>query len=169
MPPGDTIVAIATPLGRGGLGIVRLSGARARAVSEKLVRFRPAPAWQSWSAQLAELPDPGGHAVDQVVVTFFAGAAFLHRRRRGRDRLPRISGGSALLPGTRLPDGRAPGRARRIHAARVPERPPRSSAGRGRARPDRSAYAVSGARGGATGRTARSRAASRRSRNSCSS
>ena len=71
MHPGDTIVAISTPLGRGGLGIVRLSGTQARAIAGKVVRFRPAPRWQSWSAQLAELPDPGGHAVDHVVVTFF--------------------------------------------------------------------------------------------------
>lgn len=67
----ETIVAISTPPGRGGLGIVRLSGAGARAVTEKVLRFRAAPRWQSWGAELAELPDPDGHAVDHVVVTFF--------------------------------------------------------------------------------------------------
>ena len=71
MHPGDTIVAISTPPGRGGLGIVRLSGPQARAVAEKVVHFASAPHWLSWSARLAELPDPAGHAVDHVVVTFF--------------------------------------------------------------------------------------------------
>jgi tRNA modification GTPase len=36
----DTICAIATPAGEGGIGIVRLSGARALAVAEEIVRLR---------------------------------------------------------------------------------------------------------------------------------
>jgi len=69
----DTIVAISTPPGRGGLGVVRLSGARAREIAERIVRFAGPANWRSWSCQLAELLDAGGHMVDQVVVTFFAG------------------------------------------------------------------------------------------------
>jgi tRNA modification GTPase len=68
---GDTIVAISTPPGRGGLGIVRLSGSESRAIAERLLRFRRPPQWHSWTAHLAELPDPAGHSIDQVVVTFF--------------------------------------------------------------------------------------------------
>jgi tRNA modification GTPase len=67
----DTIVAISTPPGRGGLGIVRLSGSDARAVAGKILRFRGEARWQGWTAQLAELPDPDGRPVDRVVVTFF--------------------------------------------------------------------------------------------------
>jgi tRNA modification GTPase len=68
----DTIVAVSTPPGRGGLGIVRLSGAQAREVAERILRFRKVPAWKkSWSATLAELPGPDGEPVDQVVTTFF--------------------------------------------------------------------------------------------------
>jgi len=67
----DTIVAISTPPGRGGLGIVRISGSQARAVAEHILRFRRPPRWQPWSATLAELPDTEGHTVDQVVVSFF--------------------------------------------------------------------------------------------------
>jgi tRNA modification GTPase len=67
----DTIAAVSTPPGRGGLGIVRLSGADARAVAELILRFRHSPPWRSWSAQIAELADAQGHMVDQVVVTFF--------------------------------------------------------------------------------------------------
>jgi tRNA modification GTPase len=68
----DTIVAIATPLGRGGLGTVRLSGARSRAITEEILRFAHHPNWRSWASQFAELVDTGGAVVDQVVVAFFA-------------------------------------------------------------------------------------------------
>jgi tRNA modification GTPase len=84
----DTIVAISTPPGRGGLGIVRLSGAEALAIAERILRFpradgdkvdagvgekAHAATWRSWGAVLAELTDREGRGVDQVVVTFFAG------------------------------------------------------------------------------------------------
>ena len=66
----DTIAAISTPLGRGGLGVVRLSGADARRVAESILTIS-AP-WQSWHAHLATLLDRDGHAIDQVVATYFA-------------------------------------------------------------------------------------------------
>jgi tRNA modification GTPase len=68
----DTIVAISTPAGRGGLGVVRLSGGRAREIAARMVRFADAPDWRPWSCQIAELLDPEGQAVDRVVVAFFA-------------------------------------------------------------------------------------------------
>ncbi len=67
----DTIVAVSTPPGRGGLGIIRLSGERARAVAEGFLRFSEGSEWRSWGARLAELRDEQGRALDQVVVTFF--------------------------------------------------------------------------------------------------
>ncbi len=67
----DSIVAISTPPGRGGLGIVRLSGPEARAIAERILRFPADAAWRPWSARLGELPDRAGHPIDQVVVTFF--------------------------------------------------------------------------------------------------
>jgi len=68
----DTIVAISTPLGRGGIGIVRLSGARARAIAEPLLKLRrPLVAGR---ARVAEILDTdGGGVLDEGVVTFFAG------------------------------------------------------------------------------------------------
>lgn len=42
-PVTETIAAIATPQGRGGVGIVRVSGPRARAISEQLSGAVPAP------------------------------------------------------------------------------------------------------------------------------
>jgi tRNA modification GTPase len=67
----DTIVAISTPTGRGGLGIVRFSGARSREIAARILRFQSAPRWRSWTSELAELLDASGAAVDQVVVSYF--------------------------------------------------------------------------------------------------
>ena len=69
---GDTIVAISTPAGRGGIGIVRLSGSRAREIAEGLVRLKkPLDAGQ---ARFALVLDADGDAVlDEAVVTFFKG------------------------------------------------------------------------------------------------
>jgi tRNA modification GTPase len=64
-----TIVAISTPPGRAGLGIVRLSGAQAVSIAS---RFLAPAKWRPWQAHLAQLLDAQGHAIDQVVVTFFA-------------------------------------------------------------------------------------------------
>jgi tRNA modification GTPase len=65
----DTIVALSTPPGRAGLGIVRLSGTQARAIASQILS--PVE-WRPWQAHLAELLDLEGQIVDQVVVTFFA-------------------------------------------------------------------------------------------------
>ena len=69
--PNDTIVAVSTPAGRGGLGVVRISGDEARAIAERILRFRKAQVWKARHAFLAELPDAEGQSIDQVVVTFF--------------------------------------------------------------------------------------------------
>ncbi len=68
----DTIVAIATPAGRGGLGVIRLSGNQAREVAARMLRFSGVAEWRPWSCQLADLLDAEGQVVDQVVAAFFA-------------------------------------------------------------------------------------------------
>jgi tRNA modification GTPase len=67
----DTIVAIATPPGRGGLGVVRLSGPLARGVAATMLHFAGEPDWQPWRARLAELLDTGDRTIDQVVAIYF--------------------------------------------------------------------------------------------------
>ncbi len=69
----DTIAALSTPPGRGGLGIIRVSGPQARTFAAEILQFPKEPAWTPWAAMLAHLPDDDGHIVDQVVVTFFQG------------------------------------------------------------------------------------------------
>src|SRR5579862_4974140 len=71
MPTDDTIVAIATPPGRGGIGVVRLSGDRAVEIASKLIRFAK-PALDTQHATLGEFCEPdSGRTLDQVVVTCF--------------------------------------------------------------------------------------------------
>ena len=72
----DTIIAIATPPGRGGLGIVRLSGPEAREIVLPLLRLRHPLA--AGRARFAELLDPeslsnpaGPTMLDEAVVTYF--------------------------------------------------------------------------------------------------
>jgi tRNA modification GTPase len=64
----DTIVAIATPPGRGGIGVVRLSGPCAGAVAEALTGrsgFEPR------HATLATVTDSGHEPIDRAIVTLF--------------------------------------------------------------------------------------------------
>ena len=68
----DTIVAIATPPGTGGLGVVRISGSQARDIASSMLRLSDGAEWQPRLALLAELLDDGGATVDQVVATWFA-------------------------------------------------------------------------------------------------
>jgi tRNA modification GTPase len=68
----DTIVAISTPPGRSGIGMVRLSGADAREIASRILRFHAGHEWKPWTASLADLVDDQCNMVDQVVATFFA-------------------------------------------------------------------------------------------------
>lgn len=79
MPLGETIIAIATPPGRGGIGIVRLSGPQALAISTALLQLRgPLTAGR---ARFGHLLDPETESandgrsrlvLDEIVATFFA-------------------------------------------------------------------------------------------------
>ena len=97
----DTIVAIATPPGRGGIGVVRLAGPDARAIAKPMLRLKhelepgravfgeliepfgadipirqvTEPALSPESATQADgrgRPSPHGLRIDEVVVTYFA-------------------------------------------------------------------------------------------------
>ena len=70
MPLDDTIVAIATPPGRGGLGVVRLSGPEAVAISAPMLRLRSN--LEPGRALFGELVEPGPNTrIDEIVVTYF--------------------------------------------------------------------------------------------------
>jgi tRNA modification GTPase len=66
----DTIAAVSTPPGRGGIGVVRLSGPQARAIAEGLLRL--AAPLAPGRARFGHLLDRETDAVlDEVVATFF--------------------------------------------------------------------------------------------------
>lgn len=66
----STIVALATPTGRSGIGVVRLSGIDSLRIVKRLVadeEFRPAPR----RATLVGLYDLTGETIDEAIVTYF--------------------------------------------------------------------------------------------------
>jgi tRNA modification GTPase len=68
----DTIVAISTPLGHSGIGVVRISGTEAIQIARRFVQ----PAildveYQHRTAMGARWVDAQGELVDQVIVTVF--------------------------------------------------------------------------------------------------
>lgn len=72
----DTIVAVATPPGRGGLGVVRISGPRASAVAGALLdRARPLEPRRATVVRLVARSVRGSTPVDRVVATSFPGPA----------------------------------------------------------------------------------------------
>ena len=64
----DTIAAIATPAGRGGVGIIRLSGVNAFAIAKKIVHKTELPPRM---AVFTKVLDEGGEAIDQGIVIYF--------------------------------------------------------------------------------------------------
>jgi tRNA modification GTPase len=65
--PADTIAAIATPPGRGGIGIVRVSGAATRNIAENVIGRLPPPR----VASFAHFLDSAGQPIDQGLALFF--------------------------------------------------------------------------------------------------
>jgi tRNA modification GTPase len=87
MNPDDTIVAISTPPGRGGIGVVRLAGPEARSLAMPMLRLKqelrpgralvgdliePSCARAGPAVGVSTNPSPGEGRIDEVVVTYFA-------------------------------------------------------------------------------------------------
>ena len=64
---GDTIAAIATPAGRGGIGIVRISGMKVPEISSTIVGTLPA----SRQAHFARFRDARGEPIDEGLALYF--------------------------------------------------------------------------------------------------
>lgn len=71
MPGGeivpDTIAAVATPTGRGGIGIVRVSGPKVRQIASKVIGQLP----ESGKAVLRSFRDARGDRVDTGIALYF--------------------------------------------------------------------------------------------------
>ena len=71
-PPTDTIAAISTPPGRGGIGVVRLSGPHAVSIAIQLVRLHhPLEHARARLADVLECEE-AAERIDEAVVTLFA-------------------------------------------------------------------------------------------------
>ena len=69
MPSADTIAAIATPAGRGGVGVVRISGERAPDIMKRMLGKRVRPRF----ATLSDFLDEEGRVMDRGIALFFEG------------------------------------------------------------------------------------------------
>ena len=65
----DTIAAIATPPGRGGVGIVRISGTKAEHIAKQLLGQLP----HARTATYLDFKDLDGSLIDQGIALFFPG------------------------------------------------------------------------------------------------
>ena len=65
---GETIAAVATPAGRGGIGVVRVSGPGARDIATAIAGSLPAPR----HAHFTSFRDGGGAPIDEGLALFFA-------------------------------------------------------------------------------------------------
>ena len=91
IPPNDTIAAIATPPGRGGIGILRLSGPKALALAAPLLQ--PAPD-EPFRARFCRVVEPAtGAKLDEAVATWFRAP----RSYTGEDVIEIAAHGSPVL------------------------------------------------------------------------
>jgi tRNA modification GTPase len=90
----DTIAAVATPPGAGGVGIVRVSGPAARRIGQQLTRRRSQPRVFHFST----FYDAAGAALDRGLSLFFAGPASF----TGEDVLELHAHGSPVILGLLL-------------------------------------------------------------------
>lgn len=79
MDADETIAAIATPIGVGGIGVIKISGPRSRAIAEHLFRRKEpdsTPLLQPYHLHLGYIFDPAKREVlDEVLLTFMPGPA----------------------------------------------------------------------------------------------
>jgi tRNA modification GTPase len=68
----DTIAAIATPLGEGGISVIRISGNQAVSIADRLFKGRTTLVTaETHTAHFGKVLDKDGNVVDDVVVTIF--------------------------------------------------------------------------------------------------
>lgn len=67
----DTIVALATPAGQGAIGIIRLSGANAISITQKLFKGKNLEKMRSHGIAYGHLTDKNEKVIDEVVISLF--------------------------------------------------------------------------------------------------
>lgn len=67
----DTIAAVSTPPGTGGIAVIRISGPEALDITGSVWRGRPLKGCDSHTAHLGKIVDEHGNTLDEVVATLF--------------------------------------------------------------------------------------------------
>lgn len=67
----DTIVALATPPGVGAIGVIRLSGPQAIAITDRIFKGKILARQPSHTAHFGRIESPDGQAIDEVLATVF--------------------------------------------------------------------------------------------------
>ncbi len=75
IPDPSTIIAVSTPRGAGGIGLVRLSGPRALAIGRRLFEARPALGHRSRHVTYGRVVDDEGRPVDAALAWYLQGPA----------------------------------------------------------------------------------------------
>ena len=146
----DTIVAIATPPGRGGIGVVRLAGPESKAIASRMLHLSGGRELEANRAIFGELVEiESGERIDEVVATWFAAP-----HSYTTDEIVEISCHGSPVVLRRVVEmaicsGCAAGRAGRVYATRLLERKAGPDPGRGGPRPHRLANPVPGEDSGA--------------------
>ena len=95
----DTIVAIATPPGRGGIGVVRLAGPEARGIAGRMLRWERE--WEAGRAIRCDLVEPGAPSLGDVGISALADSAELRSAGRPGTAVPRRDGRDGVPAPTR--------------------------------------------------------------------
>ena len=144
----DTIVAIATPSGRGGIGVVRVSGPNATDIAAQILTRQPALVPRHATLTRVRLKQrrrgPCRRPRNRDVVPR---SSFLHRGTRRRDQHPRKPGRAQRHTEQPHRCWRSAGETGRVHLQSIPERTNRSRAGGGGCGSDRGSDPASGADG----------------------
>ena len=67
----DTVVAVSTPPGTGGIAVIRISGPETLDIVSSVWRGRPLKGCESHTAHLGRIADENGNTLDEVVATIF--------------------------------------------------------------------------------------------------
>ena len=68
---GDTICAVSTPPGRGGIAVIRVSGPEALEIVQRRWQGKPLAEMATHTVHLGNLTDSAGDVLDQAVLTVF--------------------------------------------------------------------------------------------------
>lgn len=71
LTPDDTITAIATPAGTGGIAVIRISGSQALSITQKIWKGKKLESCRSHTAHLGQILSPDGETIDEALLTIF--------------------------------------------------------------------------------------------------